>query len=42
MYDFAIVALLALATLKLVDDGHSILFSRWREILADATPRTRP
>jgi pimeloyl-ACP methyl ester carboxylesterase len=30
------------ATLKLVDDDHSILFSRWREILADATPRTRP
>jgi len=30
------------ATLKLVDDNHLILFSRWREILADATPRTRP
>jgi pimeloyl-ACP methyl ester carboxylesterase len=31
------------ATLKLVDgDGHQILFSRWREILADATPQTRP
>lgn len=30
------------ATLKLVDDGHQILFSRWREILADAMPRTRP
>ncbi|HEY3961346.1 MAG TPA: alpha/beta fold hydrolase [Gaiellaceae bacterium] len=30
------------ATLKLVADGHSILFSRWREILADATPQTRP
>ena len=30
------------ATLKLVADGHSILFSRWREILADAMPQTRP
>lgn len=30
------------ATLKLVDDHHALLFSRWREILADATPRTRP
>lgn len=30
------------ATLKLVDDNHQLLFSRWREILADATPRTRP
>jgi pimeloyl-ACP methyl ester carboxylesterase len=30
------------ATLRLVDDDHSILFSRWREILADATPQTRP
>lgn len=30
------------ATLKLVDDNHQILFSRWREILADATPQTRP
>ncbi|HEY2326809.1 MAG TPA: alpha/beta hydrolase [Gaiellaceae bacterium] len=30
------------ATLKLVEDGHQILFSRWREILADATPQTRP
>jgi pimeloyl-ACP methyl ester carboxylesterase len=30
------------AELKLVDDSHQLLFSRWREILADATPRTRP
>ncbi|HKU59321.1 MAG TPA: alpha/beta hydrolase [Gaiellaceae bacterium] len=30
------------ATLKLVDDNHQILFSRWREILADATPQIRP
>lgn len=30
------------ATLELVDDNHQILFSRWREILADAMPRTRP
>jgi pimeloyl-ACP methyl ester carboxylesterase len=28
--------------LKLVDDGHQILFNRWHEILADAAPRTRP
>lgn len=30
------------AVLRIVDDGHQVLFSRWREILADATPRTRP
>jgi pimeloyl-ACP methyl ester carboxylesterase len=30
------------ATLKVVDDSHQLLFSRWREILADAAPRTRP
>jgi pimeloyl-ACP methyl ester carboxylesterase len=30
------------AELHLVDDGHQVLFSRWREILADAAPRTRP
>jgi pimeloyl-ACP methyl ester carboxylesterase len=30
------------ATLRLVDDGHQLLFSRWREILADAKPQTRP
>jgi pimeloyl-ACP methyl ester carboxylesterase len=30
------------ATLRLVEDGHQVLFSRWREILADAAPRTRP
>lgn len=29
------------ATLRIVDDGHQLLFSRWREILADAAPRTR-
>ena len=29
-------------TLKLVDGTHQLLFSRWREILADAAPRTRP
>lgn len=28
--------------LRLVDDTHQLLFSRWREILADAAPRTRP
>jgi pimeloyl-ACP methyl ester carboxylesterase len=30
------------AELKLVDGTHQLLFSRWREILADAAPRTRP
>jgi len=32
------------ATLRLVDDTHQLLFSRWREILADAVraPRTDP
>jgi pimeloyl-ACP methyl ester carboxylesterase len=30
------------AELKLVDDTHQLLFSRWREILADAAPQTRP
>lgn len=34
--------LLPNATLKLVDGTHQLLFSRWREILADAAPRTRP
>jgi len=30
------------ATLRLVDDTHQLLFSRWPEILADAAQRTRP
>lgn len=30
--------LLPNATLRLVDDTHQLLFSRWREILADAAP----
>ncbi len=32
------------ATIRLVDDTHQLLFSRWREILADAVqaPRTGP
>lgn len=32
------------ATLRLVEDGHQLLFSRWREILSDAAraPRTDP
>jgi pimeloyl-ACP methyl ester carboxylesterase len=29
------------ATLKVVDDTHQLLFSRWREILTDAAPRPR-
>jgi pimeloyl-ACP methyl ester carboxylesterase len=30
------------ATVNLVDDTHQLLFSRWREILADAAQQTRP
>ena len=30
------------AELKLVEGSHQLLFSRWREILVDAAPRTRP
>jgi pimeloyl-ACP methyl ester carboxylesterase len=32
------------ATLRIVEDGHQLLFSRWREILSDAVraPRTDP
>ena len=30
------------ATLRLVEGTHQLLFSRWREILADAAQRTRP
>jgi pimeloyl-ACP methyl ester carboxylesterase len=29
------------ATLRLVDGGHQLLFSRWREILSDAAPAPR-
>ena len=29
------------ATVRLVDDGHQLLFTRWREILADAAQQTR-
>lgn len=30
------------ATVQMVDDTHQLLFSRWREILADAVQQTRP
>jgi pimeloyl-ACP methyl ester carboxylesterase len=30
------------ATLRIVDGTHQVLFTHWREILADVAPRTRP